>query len=181
MAKNISSQILCAIGENLASAQLLAHNWPTANVNRSIPNFKGIDLYCQKDPNSVEVIGVQVKTVYVNSAMCGISCGVAANISELQKHIVGPWIFVHIKNLVPLDVDYYILSRTQIINLLYETHKWYLYNYKRQPSQSLIDSPSALKIKWLQGDDDNSPLANIPFKNPYPKNIFLDNWDNLWR
>lgn len=181
MAKDISPQMLCALGENLASAHLLAHNWPTANINRSITNFKGIDLYCQKDPNSVEVVGVQVKTAYVNnSAMCGISCGIAANKSELQKHIVGPWIFVHIKNLVPLDVDYYILSRTQIINLLYETHKWYLYEYKRQPSKSLIDSPAALKIKWLQGLDTNSTLANFPFKNPYPGNIFLNNWNNLW-
>lgn len=173
--------MLCAIGENLVAAQLLAHNWPTANINRSIQNFKGIDLYCQKDINSVDVVGIQVKTVNANSAMCGVSCEVATNLSELQKHIIGPWIFVVIKALIPLDVEYYILSRSHVITLLYESHKSYLYNYKREPSQSLLDSPAALKVKWLQGQDDKSSLANVPFKNPFPGNIFLDNWNNIWQ
>ena len=59
--------MLCAIGENLVSAQLMAHGWPTVNINHSINNFKGTDLYCQHELDSTKIIGIQVKTTTKSS------------------------------------------------------------------------------------------------------------------
>lgn len=63
----LTNRMKCAIGEQLVSAHLIAHGWPTVNVNSSINNFKGIDLYCQNGIDgfdSTEVAQIQVKTTF---------------------------------------------------------------------------------------------------------------------
>lgn len=147
--------MLCAIGENLVSAHLMAHDWSTSNANNSIRNFKGIDLFCQHGIDSDEIIGVQVKASMASSFLIGINCKDASDKTVLDQKIIGPWIFVKIKSLSPLLADFYVLSRMQMIELLSSTHDWYLNRWKRIPSKKLEDAPAALKISWLEGYDDN--------------------------
>lgn len=176
----ISNQMLCSIGEGLVSAQLLAHGWPTANLNNTIQNFKGIDLFCQKGSTSPSVTGIQVKTTMKDGFLTGFSVGDAADLDILNKRIIGPWVFVHIKSLIPLTADYYILTRSQVIDLLYKSDYWYLYERDRQVTDSLKKSPAAIKLSWLKGAGSTSKKAQTPFINPYPNNIFLNNWENIW-
>ena len=129
--KNVSNQMLCAIGENLVSAHLIANGWPTSNVNHSINNFKGIDLYCQKGIDNSEVIGIQMKTSTKDSFPTGFSCGQSINLNLLQQKIVGPWIFVHVQSLVPLKTDFYIIPRKAVIDIIYQSHNWYLNQWNR--------------------------------------------------
>ncbi len=177
----ISNQMLCSIGESLVSAQLIAHGWPTANVNSSIQNFKGIDLFCQKGSSSPDVVGIQVKTTMKGGFLTGISCGVAADLEALNKKIIGPWVFVHILSLDPLSANYYVLTRAQVIDILYQSHQWYLYEWNRQSTDSLKKSPAAIEISWLKGNGDSSIKAQTPFINPYPNDMFLGEWENIWR
>ncbi len=172
--------MLCAIGENLVSAYLMAKGWPTANANGSIRNFKGIDLFCQHGMNSDEVVGIQVKTSMSTSFLTGITAGNAADRSFLAEKIVGPWIFVEITSLDPLQAQFYILSRNQMRELLLSAQDWYLYKWLRQPTKKLIDSPSTMKLLWLHGKDDHSKYSSTPFINPFPGDIFKNNWSNLW-
>lgn len=181
--QEISNQMLCAIGENLVSAELLAHGWPTANVNHSINNFKGIDLYCQKGIDATEVVGVQVKASMQNSFLIGLSCGDTLDKSLLAKKITGPWVFVHIKSLIPLVAEYYIVPREQLIEILFQGHDWYLNQWNRPATASLKKSPAAISLKWLQGKNDSSYKSSVQFVNPYPGNIFYGQkaWDNIWK
>lgn len=183
MPTQISNQMLCAIGENLVSSQLMAHGWPTVNLNKSINNFKGTDLYCQHGLDSTEIIGIQVKATTKSSFLVGLKCEECLDLNLLSKTIIGPWIFVHIKSLIPLDVDYYVLPRQAVIDLLYYGHDWYLNKWNRQPTTSLYASPASIPLRWLRGEDDYSSKSSNTFKNPYPGDIFRNiiSWDKIWQ
>lgn len=178
-----------AIGESLVVAHLLAHGWPTANANFTIKNSKTFDLYCQASIDSNEIIGIQVKTTTQKSFPIGLSCEQAADRAELSKKIRGPWVFVHIKSPLPLsiesitapDVDFYIVPRADLIDLIYEGHQWYLYKWTRQATPSLRTSMAAVALKWIKGDKDKSRFAPIDFINPFPGNVFLNKWANIWK
>ena len=183
MNNQISNQMLCAIGENLVSANLTAHGWPSANVNHSIKNFQGIDILCQRGLDSTEVVRIQVKTSIKNSFLVGLTCGEAVDIETLKAKITGPWIFVHIKSLIPLEATYYVLPRQAVIDLLYYGHDWYLNQWNRPATETLKKSPAAISLKWLKGENDKSNKSSIQFLNPYPGDIFRTGsaWDNIWK
>lgn len=178
----LSNQMLCAVGENLASAHLISHGWPTSNVNRSIDNFKGIDLFCQKGLDSTDIVGIQVKTTTKESFLVGMTTEDTINLDILKKRIIGPWIFVHIKSLVPIEADYYVLPRHAVIDILYQAHDWYLNKWNRPASPSLLKSPAAMQLSWLRGENQSSRNSPVEFINPYPGDIFRKpaSWDNIW-
>ena len=180
---NISNQMLCAIGENLVSANLTAHGWPCANVNHSIKNFQGIDILCQRGLDSTDVVRIQVKTAIKNSFLVGLTCGEAADIETLKTKITGPWIFVHIKSLIPLEATYYVLPRQAVIDLLYYGHDWYLNQWNRPATETLKKSPAAISLKWLSGKNDKSTKSSVQFQNPYPGDVFCKEtaWNNIWK
>ena len=182
MTDPISNQMLCAIGENLVSAQLMAHGWPTVNLNHSINNFKGTDLYCQHGLDSTDIIGIQVKTTIKSSFLVGLKTEDCVDLNFLSKKVIGPWVFVHLKSTIPLDVDYYVLPRQAVIDLLYQGHDWYLHKWNRKATPSLYSSPAAIPIRWLRGENDHSSKSSVVFSNPYPGDVFRQptSWNKIW-
>lgn len=184
----LTNQMKCAIGEQLVSAHLIAHGWPTVNVNSSINNFKGIDLYCQNGIDglySTEVAQIQVKTTFQgkNSGISiGMNCKQAANRDFLENNIKGPWVFVHVKELESLSVDFYILTRKQIIDLVYRLHHWYLYEWERRPcTESLEKSVACIRVEHILGKHDKSRFSDTCFDNPMAMIglLTLNNWNNI--
>lgn len=181
----LTNQMKCAIGEQLVSAHLIAHGWPTVNVNSSINNFKGIDLYCQNGIDSSEVACIQVKTTFqgINSGISiGMNCKQAADLKYLDKTISGPWVFVHIKDLQSLSVDFYVLTRKQMIDLVYGLHHWYLYGWERRPcTESLEKSVACIRVEHILGKQDKSRFSDTCFDNPMRREPSpLNNWNNIW-
>lgn len=180
----LTNQMKCAIGEQLVSAHLIANGWPTVNVNSTINNFKGIDLFCQHGIDSTEVVGIQVKTTFQGTnanISVGMNCKQAANREYLNNTITTPWIFVHVKELVPLSVDFYILTAKQLIDTLYELHQWYLYRWERRPcTDSLEKSVAGIRISHILGKKDKSRFADTEFPNPMEGKITLNKWQNIW-
>ncbi|MBD5355510.1 MAG: hypothetical protein HDR88_00650 [Bacteroides sp.] len=178
MIKEITNKQLGLLGENLVCANLLAHGWDVANLNVSFGNFRNIDLICQNNKN--ESVTIQVKTLYGNQcAFIGLTSHEAAECNNNNK-IVSAWIFVKINTLFPLQADYYILSRNQMIELTYKIHYWYLFEWNRPATQSLKDSPAGIYIWMLQGKDRKSRYADQDFVNPFTPTSFLNKWDNIW-
>lgn len=182
----LTNQMKCAIGEQLVSAHLIAHGWPTVIVNSSINNFKGIDLYCQHGIDSTEVAQIQVKTTAqnVNSGISvGMNCKQAADLGYLKKTIKGPWVFVHINELLTLDVDFYVLTAEQMINLTYGLHHWYLYGWEGRPcTESLEKSMACIRIEHILGKMDKSRFSYTHFDNPMNREpSTLNNWGNIWK
>ena len=177
----------CAIG--VVSAHLIAHGWPTVNVNSSINNFKGIDLYSQKGIDgidSTEVAQIQVKTTFQgpnHGISIGMNCKQAADIDYLNNNIKGPWVFVHVKDLASLSMDFYVVTRRQMIDLVYGLHHWYLHLWKRRPcTESLEKSVACIRIEHILGKQDKSRFADTCFDNSMKEvgKTTLNNWDNIW-
>lgn len=190
MAIKLTRQMKCAIGEQLVCARLIAHGWPTVNVNSTIDNFKGIDLLCQHGlepnnyPENERFAGIQVKTSFQgvkSSISIGMNCKQAVDLEYLNKNITGPWVFVHVKDTESLDVDYYILTKKQMIDLVSGLHQWYLYGWERRPcKESLENAMAGISINHIQGHKDVSRFSDTCFDNPMIKDSTLNNWDNIW-
>lgn len=184
MDKKLNKQMKCSIGEQLVSANLIANGWPTVNVNSSINNFKGIDLYCQNGIDSDEVTGIQVKTTFqdINANITiGMNCKEATDINKLKDKFKFPWVFVHVKELKPLKVDFYILTAKQLIDLVYGLHQWYLYGWERRKcTVSLENSPAGIRIAHILGKQDKSRFSDSCFKNPLMGISTLNEWNNIW-
>lgn len=185
----LTKQMKCAIGEQLVAAHLIAHGWPTVNVNSTIDNFKGIDLFCQhgvdpKEEENLEIVGVQVKTTFQSikaNISVGLTCKQAADLETLKKRIKNPWVFVHVKGTDPLEVDFYVLTAKQLIDVLYELHKWYLYGWEKRPcTESLEGAMACIRIDHIWGHEDVSRFSTTKFDNPLKGVKTLNNWNNIW-
>lgn len=183
----LTNQMKCAIGEQLVSAHLIAHGWPTVNVNSSINNFKGIDLYCQNGidgSSSTEVAQIQVKTTFqrINQGISiGMNCKQAADLDYLDNNIKGPWVFVYVKDLETLSVDFYVLTRRQMIDLVYGLHHWYLDGWERRPrTESLEKSVACIRVEHILGKQDTSRFSDTNFNNPLKGVSTLNKWENIW-
>ena len=183
----LTNQMKCAIGEQLVSAHLIAHGWPTVNVNSSINNFKGIDLYCQNGtdgPESLVIAQIQVKTTFQDKnhgISIGMNCKQAADLNYLDKNIKGAWVFVHVKDLPSLSADFYVLTSRQMIDLIYGLHHWYLYGWERRTyTESLGESVACIRIEHILGKQDKSRFSDTHFDNPMTGVSTLNNWNNIW-
>lgn len=178
MGKEISNQQLGLLGENLVSANLLAHRWDVANLNASFGNFRNIDLICQNQ--DYLCVNIQVKTIYKNTcAFIGLTSKEAAEAIS-NNLIVSAWVFVYIKSLDPLLADYYVLSKGQMIKLISKLHQWYLYEWNRPSCDSLEKSPAGVHLWMLQGKNRSSKFSTKDFINPLKDIELLNKWDNIW-
>lgn len=118
-----------------------------------------------------------------NSLLVELLCGEASDLEILSKKITGPWIFVHIKSLIPIEADYYILPRETVIDILYFGHDWYHNKWNRPATSTLRKSPAAISLKWLRGENDKSSKSSLKFQNPYSGDIFRSEsaWNNIWK
>ena len=75
---------------------------------------------------------------------------------------------------------YYIISRRQFIDLLYESHRWYKHLWNRE--KDIKDSSQAcLSTKWLSGVGENQTDKHEKFINPL-QGVSTENcWDNIWK
>lgn len=111
-----------------------------------------------------------------------MNCGQAADIDYLKNNIKGPWVFVHIKDLQPLSVDFYVLTRQQMIDLVYGLHHWYLDGWERRPrTESLEKSVACIRVEHILGKQDKSRFSDSLFDNPMNREpSTLNNWGNIW-
>lgn len=177
---NNDSQMTSALGECFVITELIKQDWVALNANTAVRNHKSIDVVCVKYNNETwehESALIQVKARRGKDFPTGFSLKESVDLNYLKHEVKGPYVFVHIdKNNTP---DFYILSRSQFIKLLYELHDRYVNKIKRQ-KQLNVSLPAELTLKMLQGHDGNSSKGVPGFKNPFPGNIFHNNWKNIW-
>lgn len=176
-----NTQITGAIGESLVVAELIKRGWVAMNVNSAVRNCKTIDIICVKfDENTWHHQSslVQVKARRGKDFPTGLSLRQSIDLEELDRVVKGPYVFVSLdENNNP---DYYILSRSQFIKLLYLLHDRYCNKIKRKKTLNL-SLPAELHLELLQGNDSKTRKGLPEFKNPFPGNIFHNAWENIWK
>ena len=191
---------LGAIGENMVVAQLMSLGWDAFNANCTIKNFKTIDIVCidgnSVDPNAPwkpNISLVQVKTSVQTNIPIGFSIGQCLDKNYLKKNVMGPYVFVSVKKNEEkiLSFDYYIISRSKFIELVYESHKFYVEGYKREIKEGINDtieykngvklsSPAGLYLRWLEGLSDCATKNHKEFHNPLQGSSCKNAWENIW-
>ena len=175
------SQMTGAIGESLVVAELIKQGWVAMNVNAAVRNCKSIDVICIKcDENTWQHQSslIQVKARRGKDFPTGFSLRQSINLDELNREVKGPYVFVSLDE--DNNPDYYILSRSQFIKLLYSLHDRYCNKIQREKPLNM-SLPAELHLGLLQGND-GRPSKGLPgFKNPFPGNIFHNAWENIWK
>ncbi len=177
-----------AIGENMVVAKLMQQGWDAFNANCTIKNYKSIDIVClNADLKESDELWwkprtslVQVKTSVQNNIPTGFSIQEALNKDYLQQMVKGPYVFVSAK---PIEngyaFRYFIISRTQFIDLLYVAHQYYV-NVLHQNDKIELSAPSGLTISWLEGKPEFSSRNQADFGNPLSESC-EDKWENIWK
>lgn len=177
-----------AIGENLVVAKLMQQGWDAFNANCTIKNYKSIDIVClNADLKESDELWwkprtslVQVKTSVQNNIPTGFSIQEALNKDYLQQMVKGPYVFVSVKpNEDGYAFRYFIISRTQFIDLLYVAHQYYV-NVLHQNDKIELSAPSGLTISWLEGKPEFSSRTQADFGNPLSESC-EDKWENIWK
>ena len=176
-----------AIGENLVVAKLMQQGWDAFNANCTIKNYKSIDIVClNADLEESDELWwkprtslVQVKTSVQSNIPTGFSIKEALDKDYLQQMVKGPYVFVSAKpNEDGYAFRYFIISRTQFIDLLYVAHQYYV-NVLHQNDKIELSAPAGLSISWLEGKPEFSSRNQAYFGNPLMESC-EDKWENIW-
>lgn len=149
MKKNIEKHLIGLTGEYFVAGMMSLKGWV---ASLTLKNYPSVDIF-GLDPETEKTINIQVKTTKnVKSYQIGV---MRSQRPEIDNIITCPFVFVYIdKN---NNVDYYILSRNQLIDLILTTDDEY---YNRPRKEPLKDYPIAINLKDM-----------IEYK---------DKWQNLW-
>lgn len=165
MAKLLSKAHLGAIGENMVAVRLLQNGLDAILANLSINNCQSYDLICV-DPETGKTQLVQVKTGVESNIPVGMKLR-ECTMDNLEKKIVGPWVFVHVtgesENMV---FQFYLLTRKEVIKLIFESNDWYLNKWHRNGRTINLNNPCAVKTLWLEGKGEDDNAKHEAFHNP---------------
>ena len=172
------NQRLAAIGENMVIIRLLQLGVDAINANNIHTNFARVDILC---PNDSGFTTVQVKTSDEKSPNfpTGLSISQAEDRSMIEKAVIGPWVFVHTHGEgSQMTFDFYILSRKQMIDLIYESNRWYVNGYNRV-AEIKKTSPVGVKLSWIKGEGEDGNAKRIAFTSPIPLKDAQDAWHKI--
>ena len=176
-----------AIGENLVVAKLMQQGWDAFNANCTIKNYKSIDIVCLnsdlKESNELwwkpKTSLVQVKTSAQNNIPAGFSIQEALDKDYLEQMVKGPYVFVSAKLINDnYSFRFFVISRKQFIELLYEAHNYYV-NVLHQGDNIALSAPACISISWLEGNPEFSSRNKTHFGNPLTEPC-EDIWNNIW-
>lgn len=163
--KKLSKAQLGAIGENMVAIRMLQNGWDAISANQSINNCQSYDIICV-DPATGATSLVQVKTSFGNNIPVGMRLE-ECTIKNLEKKIIGPWVFVHVTGEgEAMAFKFYILSRNEIIRLIYESNDWYVNKWHRNGRQVNLQNACGVKISWLEGKGEEDNEKHESFVNP---------------
>lgn len=184
----IENNALGAVGEHQTLSRLLLMGYQAAITNLSIENAANTDILCRDHDGRFAAI--QVKTTRKASFLTGIShskfydhdgnIDMAKGRKFLETKIVGPWVMVHIGGLEECPTfKFFVLSRAQIIELIYSNEEWYLNEHRR--TKPLKGSGMiAISTSWLEGKGITANQRHSEWANPLSTIKFNESWDNLW-
>jgi len=178
MAKQLSKAHLGTIGENMVAVRLLQNGLDAILANQSINHCQSYDLICV-DPVTGKAQLVQVKTSVENNIPVGMKLG-ECTMDNLEKKIVGPWVFVHVTGEGEnMNFQFYLLTREEVITLIYESNDWYVNKWHRNGRTINLNNPCAVKTSWLEGQGEDDNVKHEAFHNPI-SSCLIDSKTVFW-
>lgn len=192
---------LGAMGENNVVSLLMQQGWDAFNANCTIKNYKSIDIVClnsdlhpANQPWKPETALIQVKTSVGTNIPAGFTVGQCLDKDYLLNNVKGPYVFVNaqVGDDNKYTFEYYIISRMDFIELIYQAHQYYVHDYVRDAGDKPLDgknrkngvdlnSPAGLYVRWLDGQSDEPKKNHPAFNNPLNGVSCKDQWKNIWK
>ncbi|MEE1000973.1 MAG: hypothetical protein U0L37_03335 [Bacteroidales bacterium] len=159
------------IGETAVMLELLKKGFNVININNSYPNYKNADLICMNANNGKSVM-IQVKTGTTHNILTGFTSELDGTIQKLEESIIGPWVFVYMPDDKMSNMEFYILTREEVIELISSSNKWYATEYYRKLKKKY---PVGIEEEWLKGGLSKATKLHPEYKSTL-RQTSKDNW-----
>ena len=144
------------LGEILVSMELMNMGLDVVNINTVYRNYKNADLICMNANNGKSVM-IQVKTGTTHNILTGFISELDGTVPNLETSIIGPWVFVYMPDDKISNMEFYILTREEVIELISSSNKWYVTEWNRElKSKPII----GVEVDWLKGESSKASKEN---------------------
>lgn len=166
------------LGEILVSMELINRGLDVFNTNTVHRNYKNADLICMNANNGKSVM-IQVKTGTTQNIHTGFTSDVKGSIPKLEEKIIGPWVFVYMPDDKLSNIEFYILTKEEVIELISSSNKWYVTEWNRK----LTSKPRVgVEVDWLKGKSTKASKENAKKQHPeYKSTLCQTSKDNWWK
>jgi hypothetical protein len=166
------------IGETAVMLELLKKGFNVININNSYPNYKNVDLICMNANNGKSVM-IQVKTGTTHNILTGFTSELDGSIPNLETSVIGPWVFVYMPDDKLSNIEFYILTKEEVIKLISSSNKWYVTEWNRK----LTSKPRVgVEVDWLKGKSSEASKENAKKQHPeYKSTLHQSSKDNWWK
>ena len=161
------------LGEILVSMELINRGLDVVNINTVYRNYKNADLICMNANNGKSVM-IQVKTGTTQNILTGFTSDVKGSIPKLEEKIIGPWVFVYMPDDKMSNMEFYILTREEVIELISSSNKWYATEYYRKLKKKY---PVGVYVDWLEGGSSKATKLHPEYKST----LHQTSKDNWWK
>ena len=159
------------LGEILVSMELMNMGLDVVNINTVYRNYKNADLICMNANNGKSVM-IQVKTGTTQNILTGFISDDKGSIPKLEEKIIGPWVFVYMPDDKMSNMEFYILTREEVIELISSSNKWYATEYYRKLKKKY---PVGVYVDWLEGGLSKATKLHPEYKSTL-RQTSKDNW-----
>lgn len=166
------------IGETLVSMKLINMGWDVVNINTVYRNYKNADLICMNANNGRSVM-IQVKAGTTDNILTGFISELDGSIPNLETSVIGPWVFVYMPDDKLSNIEFYILTKEELIKLISSSNKWYVTEWNRK----LTSKPRVgVEVDWLKGESSKASKENAKKQHPeYKSTLHQSSKDNWWK
>lgn len=174
----ITNKQIGEIGETIVAMALMNMGWDVININTVYRNYKNADLICMNANNGKSVM-IQVKTGTTHNILTGFISELDGSIPNLETSVIGPWVFVYMPDDKMSNMEFYILTREEVIELISSSNKWYVTEWNRKLTSKPI---VGVEVDWLKGKSSNASKPNAKKQHPeYKSTLHLPSKDKWWK
>lgn len=150
------------IGETLVSMTLMNMGLDVININTIYRNYKNADLICMNANNGKSIM-IQVKVGTTHNIFTGFISELNGLIPDLETSVIGPWVFVYMPDDKLSNIEFYILTREEVIELISSSNRWYVTEWNRQLTKKMRVE---IEVEWLKGKSSKASKQNAKKQHP---------------
>lgn len=164
------------LGETIVALELMKKGWDVININTVYRNYKNADLICMNANNGKSVM-IQVKTGTTHNILTGFTSELDGTIPNIESSVIGPWVFVYMPDDKLSNMEFYILTREEVIKLISSSNKWYVTEWNRElKSKPMV----GVEVDWLKGEPSEASKPDAKKQHPEYKSTLLETSRDKW-
>lgn len=164
------------LGETIVALELMKKGLDVININTVYRNYKNADLICMNANNGKSVM-IQVKTGTTHNILTGFTSELDGTIPNIEASVIGPWVFVYMPDDTLSNMEFYVLTKEEVIELISSSNKWYVTEWNRElKSKPMV----GVELDWLKGNSSKASNPNAKKQRPEYKSTLSETSRDKW-